>query len=225
MARFAMSWTGGKDSSLALYEASKSVGVIDCLITFAPGQEKLLAHSIDFMALQAKALGVPHYVFEIEEPFDLGYENAISSLKKRCGINALVTGDIGVAGQDHSWMENRCALCGVDLIRPLWHRNRVELLNKLLSLKFKVVFSFVKGPWFTDEWLGSNLSLSSVQHRIELSGRTGVDICGEQGEYHTMVLDGPQFRKRISIGSYSVHIADSIMYITFEKLRLVDKST
>jgi diphthine-ammonia ligase len=225
MSRIAVSWTGGKDSTLALYEAETLGGVIDCLVTFAPSQESLLVHPLGFMALQAQALDLPHYVFGVEEPFDLSYENAIISVKEKRGISTLVTGDIGeVAGHDPEWMTDRCARCGINLIKPLWHRDRAELLKRLLSLKFKVVFSCVKRPWFTDEWLGLELSPSSVERLIEISRRTGLDICGEQGEYHTLVLDGPRFKKRIRIGSYSKHVMDSIMYIALENLQLEDNT-
>ena len=200
-------------------------GVVDGLVTFAPSQESLLAHPLSFLAVQAQALGLPHYVFNVKEPFDLSYEDAILSVKKKRGISTLLAGDIAaVAGHDPDWMTDRCTRCGVNLIKPLWHRDRTELLRMLLSLKFKVVFSCVKRPWFTDEWLGLELSPTSVERLIEISRRTGLDICGEQGEYHTLVLDGPRFKKRIRIGSYSKHVMDSIMYIAFENLQLEDKS-
>jgi len=226
MSNVAVSWTGGKDSSLALYETEVSGCEINCLVTFAPSQESFLAHPIAFMRLQAQALGLPHHVINIEEPFERGYENAISSLKEERGINVLVTGDIGeVAGHDPNWMVNRGERCGVDVLRPLWHRDRLELLNKLLSLGFKVIFSCVKRPWFTGEWLGLELSHSSLERLRELSEQTGLDICGEQGEYHTLVSDGPRFRKSIKIVTYSKHVKDSTMYISLENLQLVDKDT
>jgi len=226
MSDVAVSWTGGKDSSLALHEARESGREVNCLVTFAPRQERFLAHPIAFMSLQAQALGLPHHVINVDEPFDRGYENAISSLKEEHGINMLVTGDIGeIAGLDPNWMIDRGARSGVDVLRPLWHRDRLELLNRLLSLGFKVVFSCVKKPWFKEEWLGSELSRISLERLRELSERTGLDICGEQGEYHTLVLDMPRFTKSIEIVSYSKHVKDSTMYISLENLRLVDKDT
>ncbi len=226
MPNVAVSWTGGKDSSLALYEAEVSGCEINCLVTFAPSQESFLAHPLDFMKLQAQALGLPHHVINIEEPFERGYENAILSLREEHGIDALVTGDIGeVAGHDPNWMVDRGQRCGVDVLRPLWHRDRLALLNRVLSLGFRVVFSCVKKPWFTEEWLGLELSRSSLERLCELSERTGLDVCGEQGEYHTLVSDGPRFRKSIKIVSFSKQVNDSIMYITLESLGLVDKDT
>jgi len=224
MSNVAISWTGGKDSSLALHEAEASGSRINCLVTFAPSNERFLAHPVAFMKLQAQALSLPHRVIEVEAPFERSYEDAIFSLKEERGIDALVTGDIGeVAGQSPDWMLDRGARCGVDVFRPLWHRDRLELLNRLISLRFKAVFSCVKRPWFTEEWLGVELSRSSLERLCELSKRTGLDICGEQGEYHTMVLDGPLFKKRVEIVSYSKHVEDSTMYISLEDLRLAER--
>ncbi len=225
MSHVAVSWTGGKDSSLALYEAEATGCEVKCLVTFAPHQERFLAHPLALMKLQAQALVLPHYVIEVEEPYERGYENAISSLKKERGIDALVTGDISeVAGHESNWMADRCERCGVDVLSPLWHRDRLELLNRLLSLGFKAVFSCVKRPWFTEEWLGLELSHSSLERLCELSKRTGLDICGEQGEYHTWVLDGPRFRKSIEIASFSRRAENMTMYILSDNLRLVEKT-
>ncbi len=145
-------------------------------------------------------------------------------MKEQHGIDTLVTGDIGeVVGHDPDWIVERAARCNVEVIRPLWHKNRIELLNRLLELKFKVVFSCVKRPWFTDEWLGTELSTSTVRELVEICQRTGLDICGEQGEYHTLVVDGPQFRKSIQIESYSKHEEGSVMYIALKNLKLTEK--
>jgi diphthine-ammonia ligase len=177
------------------------------------------------MKLQAKALSLPHRVIEVEAPYERSYENAILTLKKEHGIDALVTGDIGeVAGQSPDWMLDRGARCNVNVLRPLWRRDRLELLNRILSLGFRAVFSCVKRPWFTEEWLGAEFSHSSLERLRELSKRTGLDICGEQGEYHTMVLDGPPFKNRVEMASYSKHADDATMYISFEDLRVSDEA-
>jgi len=224
MSGVAASWTGGKDSCLALYEAEMIGCKIDCLVTFTPKGEKFLAHSLILMALQAEALGLPHYAIDVEEPFDRSYESAILSIKKQRGVDTLVTGDIReVAGHDSDWMVDRARRSGVNIIKPLWHRDSLELLSRLLSLKFKVIFSGVRKPWFTDEWLGLELSPSSMQRLLEVSERTGLDLSGEQGEYHTMVLDCPRFKKSIQIGSYSKHVENSLAYISLQNVRLRDR--
>jgi uncharacterized protein (TIGR00290 family) len=221
----AMSWTGGKDSSLAFYEAELLGYEINCLVTFAGDQGTFIAHPLDLIVLQAHALGRPHYRIDVREPFDRGYENAISSLKDQYGIDTLVTGDIGeIAGHDPNWIVDRAARCNVEVIRPLWHYNRIELLNRLLELGFKAVFSCVKRPWFTDEWLGMELTKRRIQQLVQISQRTGLDTCGEQGEYHTLALDGPQFKKSVRIESYSKREKDSIMYLALEHFHLEEKN-
>jgi uncharacterized protein (TIGR00290 family) len=224
MANVAVSWTGGKDSSLALYEMWKSGTQIRCLVTFVPTGDKMLAHPMGFIKLQSQAVGIPHHAIPVKEPFALSYENAIASLKEEHDIDTLATGDIGeVAGHDPNWIVDRAMRCGIDVVRPLWHQDRLNLLNRLLTLRFKAIFSCVKSPWFTDEWLGLELSPDLVERLSDMSERTGIDICGEQGEYHTLVVDGPQFRKRIQIESYSKLVEGSVMYVALGNLKLSEK--
>jgi uncharacterized protein (TIGR00290 family) len=162
---------------------------------------------------------------EITEPFDRGFEKAISSLNEQYGIDTLVTGDIGeVADHDPNWIVERAERCGVKVIRPLWNKNRIQLLNRVLELGFRVVFSCVKRPWLTEEWLGTELSTSRVQQLVEISNTNGLDICGEQGEYHTLTLDGPQFKKKIRIETFSKRSDNSLMYLALGSLRLEEKN-
>jgi uncharacterized protein (TIGR00290 family) len=220
-----MLWTGGKDSSLAFYEAGLLSCKINCLVTFVWNQEAPLAHPLDFIGLQAQALGLPHLRMDVAEPYDEGYEKAISALKEQHGIETLVTGDIDeVTGHDPNWIVERAARHNVKVIRPLWQRDRLQILNKLLALRFKVAFSCVKKPWFTDQWLGRELSATAVKELVKMSQSTGLDVCGEQGEYHTLALDAPQFKKRIRIESYSKRSTDSVMYLALEKIRLEEKT-
>jgi diphthine-ammonia ligase len=196
------------------------------LVTFAPSQSMFLAHPLDFIRLQANALGLPHSKLDVAEPFDVGYEAAIMALRERHGIGTLVTGDIAeVAGHEQDWMVERARRCNVDLIRPLWHRDRAELLRRVLEIKLKVLFSCVKKPWFTDDWLGRELNMGVVGQLVEMGKHMGLDICGEQGEYHTLVLDGPPFKKRIRVESYFKRSADSVSYLALESFRLEEKIT
>jgi len=226
MSNIAIAWTGGKDSSLAFYEAERLGYRIGCLVTFAWNQEPFLAHPLEFILLQAEAMGLSHYKLNVSEPFEGGYEDALNLLKREHGIDTLITGDIGeVGGHNPNWLNDRAAHCNVDIIRPLWHVSSVELLNRLLALKFKVIFSCVKKPWFTEDWLGKELTNSTIQRLVELNRQTGLDICGEQGEYHTLATDGPQFKKRIRIQSYSKREQDSIMYIALGGMKLDERTT
>src|SRR3989304_8470090 len=100
----AVLWTGGKDCSLALYEAKSLGHEVGSLVTFIPREPKFLAHPISFMKYQAEALKLPHYTMEINEPFKESYENAIHSLRERFGIDTLITGDISEVDGNPNWI-------------------------------------------------------------------------------------------------------------------------
>ncbi|MBI5560315.1 MAG: diphthine--ammonia ligase [Deltaproteobacteria bacterium] len=224
LGKAAISWTGGKDSSLALYEAKLLGYEIVSLATFAPSKPEFLAHPIGFMKYQAEALSLPHHVLETDEPFKESYEKAIQFLRKEHEITTLITGDIAEVDCQTNWIRECSKYSGVEVLTPLWGFNRQELINKLLSYKFKVIFSCVKKPWFTDDWLGIELNRNSLEKLRMLNTETGLDICGEQGEYHTLVLDGPPFKKSIHVGAYSKHVNASLMYINIQQVALKEKS-
>lgn len=219
----AVLWTGGKDSSLAFSKAESSGYRIECLVTFVPQGARFRAHPLSFMKYQEDALGVSHYVIDVKEPFKQSYESAILSLKERHGIHTLITGDIAEVDGYPNWIVECSRKPGVNVLTPLWGRDRLGILKELLTLKFRVVFSCVKKPWFTEKWLGMALNEDSVKQLCEINSTSQLDICGEQGEYHTLVLDGPQFKKSIHINAYSKHEEDSLMYIRIQSAVLRNK--
>ena len=220
--RAAVLWTGGKDCSLSFYLAKTSGYDIKELVTFVPNEGEFLAHPLRLMKYQAKALSLPHYQIVVDKPFKRSYESAIASLKKSHGIDTLVTGDIAEVDGHPNWIRECSKESNVVVLTPLWGGQRQELLERLISLGFKAIFSCVKHPWFSKDWLGRELDLNAVRKLHELSAETGLDICGEEGEYHTIVLDGPIFDRSITV-SYSRCAKDSIMYLNVDKIALKEK--
>ncbi|NLE06299.1 MAG: hypothetical protein GX638_16050, partial [Crenarchaeota archaeon] len=84
-------------------------------------------------------------------------------------------------------------------IKPLWELERQTILDELVDYGFNIVFTCVKEPWFIDEWLGRTLDNQTIKCLQELHEVKDIDICGEFGEYHTMTLDAPYFKKAINI--------------------------
>ena len=209
----AVLWTGGKDSALALYEAQRSGNDIHLLVTFAPPGFRFRAHPIALMAQQAEAMGIGHRVITIEEPIRDNYVAALGQLAERDGIAVVVTGDISEVDGKPNWIRECSQGLALDIQTPLWHRDREELLDRLITVGYKTLFTCVKAPWFTAEWVGRELDRAAVQAMRELRITTGLDLCGEQGEYHTMVTDGPPFRHRIEIPAYSVRTDDGLAYL------------
>ncbi|MDO8536194.1 MAG: diphthine--ammonia ligase [Candidatus Omnitrophota bacterium] len=221
--RASVLWTGGKDSALALYKASLAGHEIVNLLTFAPRSAVFLAHPISFMKYQAEAMGISHVKVITDPPLEDGYESAIRSFKEKYKIGALITGDISQVDSMPNWVRQRCAGTSIDVLTPLWGMERSGLFKELISLRFKVIISCVKLGSLGGEWLGRELDDDALEDLKKIHAKTGLDICGENGEYHTMVLDGPLFRKTLSVGGYSKHETDSVMYIKPKDITLVAK--
>lgn len=211
-------WTGGKDCNLALYEAKLKGYNIVALISFSGKDTVFKAHPVDVMKAQTNALGICHALVEISEPYEEGYEKALLWVKHAYRIETIVTGDIAEIHGHSNWIADRSRHLGLNVFLPLWHLDREHLLSKLLSLHFKVVFSCVKRPWFEEDWLGIDLDQNALEKLRALRKSTGLDICGEQGEYHTLVLDGPLYRERIVITAFARRANELMAYMDVSSL-------
>jgi uncharacterized protein (TIGR00290 family) len=204
-------------------EASRSGCDVRCLVTFAPPKPDFLAHPLAFMKLQAEALGLPHQVLRVEEPFAESYETHLRALRNEMGIDAVVTGDIAEVGGSPNWIRERSRPVGMEVYTPLWGRDRQTLLEQLLNHRFKVRFSCVKKRWLTESWVGRTLNEPAIAELRVVRERTGLDLCGEEGEYHTLVTDGPQFSRAIDVQSYSVRATESLAFMEIHQQTLASK--
>ncbi len=218
----AMLWTGGKDSAMALHEAGQNGYCIRCLVTFAPPEPDFLAHPLSFIKMQAQALALPHHVLSISAPFEQSYETSLRRLRNEMGIDCVITGDIAAADGSPNWIRERSRLVGISVHTPLWERDQNTLLQQLLDRGFKVHFSCVKTRWLDESWIGRELNASALAELRSIREQTGLDLCGEEGEYHTLVTDGPRFTRGIDIRSYSTRIAGPLAYMAIHELKLFD---
>lgn len=223
MQNAAMLWTGGKDSSLAFFEAGRDGYAIQCLVTFAPPQAEFLAHPLVFMKMQAQALGLPHHVLPVCEPFAESYESHLRAMRNEMGIDIVITGDIAEVGGAPNWIRERSRPAGMQVHTPLWGRDRRELLEQLSRHGFEVLFSCIKKRWLDESWVGRKLNENAVADLQAVRDRTGLDLCGEEGEYHTLVANGPQFAHAIAVQSYSVRGTESLAYMAIHDLSLAEK--
>lgn len=221
--RAAVLWTGGKDSALAFYKASLAGYEIANLLTFVPERADFLAHPLSFMKCQARAIDISHHEAVIGGRAEDGYEKAIRSFGEKYRIDALITGDIAEVDGYSNWIRERCANSGIEVIMPLWGMDRRLIFKELLSGGFKAVISCINKERLTEEWLGKELDGEALNGLCGIRDKTGLDICGEDGEYHTLVFDGPIFKKSIVIGSYSKHASGSLMYIRPRDTALKEK--
>lgn len=212
----AILWTGGKDSALAMYYAQHAGYDIRCLATFAPAQATFLAHPLSFITMQAEALALPHYVLPVSEPYAEGYELGLRWLNEQIGVNNIVTGDISTVDNKPNWIRERCRAVDLHVQTPLWEKDRGELLQEMIDLDYKIIISCVDTRWLDEAWVGRNINSQSIAELHKLHDISGLDICGENGEYHTLVTAGPLFVRNIAIRSFTVSHSAALAYMKIQ---------
>jgi uncharacterized protein (TIGR00290 family) len=192
-------WSGGKDSCFAYCKALKEGLDVASLVTFMRDENMSNFHGIrsDLLNAQVKALNKP-LVKRITTPstYEQLFKETLLQLKDH-GVEGLVTGDIyEVAGHEERWLERVLSEVGLKPIRPLWQGNTTEIFKEFIAAGFKATVVRTKLPVLGEEWIGRQLNaefLSDIQKHPE------VDPCGEGGEYHTVVTDGPIFNSSIEL--------------------------
>jgi diphthine-ammonia ligase len=219
----AVLWTGGKDSALALHQSLASGIAVTDLITFAPVRPDFIAHPLAVMRAQAQAMGIAHRVISIQEPYRENYIAALQSLRQDEGIGTLITGDIDLVGGLPNWVRECCQGLDIEVLTPLWGAAREMLMRSLLADGFQVIFSLVKSPWLDETWVGRTIDEGCIEQLNELGRRNGLDLCGENGEFHTLVLDGPLFSQCVHLETRQAQRRDNMMYLDIAKIELMPK--
>jgi diphthine-ammonia ligase len=217
----AMLWTGGKDSSMAFHEAARQGYRFRCLVTFAPPEPDFLAHPLSMIRLQAQALRPPHHVLQVTPPVEDAYEAGLRRLREEMGVHCVITGDIAEVDGHPNWVRERCRPLGMSVHTPLWGRDRSALLQQLVEGGFKALVSCVDTRWLGSDWVGRELDHAAIADLCAIRERNCLDLCGENGEYHTLVVDGPPFMRGIKIRSHAVRVTGRLAYMQIREAVLV----
>lgn len=213
-------WSGGKDCNLALHLAKEKGYEIIALVTVHSKTTEFRAHPREWMELQSKSLGITHLLIEINEPFAENYEIQLQKLKDQLGISAAVSGDISEVHGNSNWITERAEAVGLKAFLPLWQKNREEVMELLLQCNFEAMLTMVKKPWLTENFAGKRIDQKLLEKFRILGKETGLDLCGEQGEYHTMVLNGPGYRSPIKLENYNLTQLDEMIHLSELKFSL-----
>ena len=207
----AVLWTGGKDSALA-FQVSLNLYDIRRLVCFVPADgRQFYAHPTELMELQARKIGVPIEFVPISEPYKQSYRQQIETIRDT-GIEVLITGDISTVGGLPNWIEEVAAGL-VKVHKPLWELDRHTILDTLISNKFRVICSLAYKKHFQQTIAGRYFDAELISELKQLP----IDACGEQGEYHTWVLDAPFFKEPVQLeGTHVVEEAE-YCYLTCER--------
>jgi len=194
---YAISWSGGKDSCMALYEALNRGLKISHIVNFiSDNPQKVRFHGTDasLIHLQGQALGIPlvQQVTSWEE-YERDFKACVSELKP-AGLKGMVFGDIYLEPH-REWVERVCGEIGIVALEPLWGMDTGELLTQFIDLGFKAVIICAKAELIEQKWLGRTVDREFMQYLVD----QGIDPCGENAEYHTLVVDGPLFKQSVEL--------------------------
>lgn len=192
-----VSWSGGKDTSLAFWRAKNLHGLeIKYLLNMiSEDGTHSRSHGVkaDLMRAQAQALSISIVQRKTGwKNYEEEFKKAVLDFRKE-GIQIGVFGDIDL--QEHrDWIERVCKDIGIEPILPLWKEERERLLEEFIHAGFKAVVCATHSDFLGENWLGRRIDKKLIE---DLGAMENVDLCGEKGEYHTFVYDGPIFKKPV----------------------------
>jgi diphthine-ammonia ligase len=207
-----VSFSGGKDSTLSLYKMIKrGYEVIGLLVTFDK-QNNSCFHKIprDIFERVSEKLEIPFMEVDCSEGknYEEEFEKELIRSKEK-GAEICVFGDIDIEAHK-KWCLSRCDAAGLKGIFPLWQQDRESLTNEFIDYGFKAIIKKVNLRTLGEDFLGKELTKEVVQEIKNL----GCDPSGENGEYHTLVFDGPIFKDEVKFNKIDREIVDEFGYLT-----------
>lgn len=207
-------FSGGKDSSYALYLALERGLPVERLLTVHPGADSYMFHvpATELAALAADSIDIP--LVEVR-PGDLGAETAVDAgaqgdaetdhldaaladLERTLDLEGLVVGAVESEFQADR-IEGLAADRGLDVFAPLWHRDPEALAESMLAAEFEILIVRVAAAGLDESWLGRRLDADALSDLVELNEEFGVHVLGEGGEFETLVTDGPHMARPIEL--------------------------
>ncbi len=231
------SWSGGKDSCFACYKALQAGYNVSHLVNFISKEYKRVSfHGIEagLIKMQAELAGIPLYQKETTpDNYENEFKDAVKSLMHNennlplllkggegelsNGIKGMVFGDIYLE-EHRQWVDRVCKELGVKPIEPLWEKNTEELIKDFIITGFQAVVVSGQAKFIDEGWIGEPVSRDFMEY---LKKRSDVDICGENGEYHTFVVGGPLFKGRIEITEKEVISRNGYWFLDIKDYKVI----
>ena len=192
-------WSSGKDSALALYRALHSdrfsVETLLSVVKADCGRIAMHEVGVDLLGRQAQSIGIPLSIVRFNPDAPESYGTAMRDQMKRFASQNITTALFGdlYFEQLRKSREQKCAEAGMRAEFPLWGIRQEKLMREFLRLGFKAVVTCVDGSVLPDKWVGREID-EAFLHAFP----PGANLCGENGEYHSFVYDGPIFQRPVA---------------------------
>jgi diphthine-ammonia ligase len=218
------SWSGGKDSALALHEAVRAGAEPRFLVSMMiESGDRSRSHGLsrELLEAQAAAIGMPiRFVAASWDAYEAELRRAISAGAEEHEAVAGMFGDIDIE-RHRDWVERVAAEAGARALLPLWQRDRRQLMRDLLAAGFEAVVVAVRDRVLSPELLGRTIDAEFVEEVAV----AGADAAGENGEYHSVVVDGPLFGRRLQLEAGERSLRDGVWFLDLQPAEVPARSS
>ena len=216
-----VSWSGGKDCCQAAYQAINMGYEIRYLLNMVTQDgQRSCSHGIaaKWIKLQSEAMGIP----VIQQPtkgdnYEAVFTESLIKLKQE-GVGVGVFGDIDFLPH-LDWIEKVCKQAGIEPVLPLWGGNQDKIIRDFIDLGFVSVVIATRADLLGKEWLGRKIDAAFLKELAAFN--QNITPCGEAGEFHSLVVDGPLFKKRLQIKETEQVKRDNHWFLEIKKCDLV----
>ena len=227
--KLAALYSGGKDSTYAIYRVKEMGHQVACLITMHPiSDDSPLFHYINNWVTEylADAMQIPlirFYVSGITKEDEVkALEGAVAEAKSLYGVEGVVHGGISSNYQKHAF-EQICERLKVAAIAPLWNAEPQKYMSELVDHDFSIIIVGVSAMGLDKEWLGRQIDKGALGTLAALAKKYGFNLTFEGGEAETLVTNSPLFRKKLQINAATTHWDGQRGIFEIRDLSLVEK--
>lgn len=199
-------FSGGKDSLFALFLTEKQGVNVEYLVTLLPTLPWPSPHAENIEALKVLAKSMGKHLTIV----DFKIRDAFSETLKNLKVDALIAGDINVEAHIIG-LKDVCNKIGLELLEPIYGKDTTELFHEIFDLGFKALITGVNAKYLGDEWLGFVICKETARQFLSKIG--SVDPLGENGEFHTLVIECPLYSKPFKVQSIQKKVAKDMAYL------------
>jgi diphthine-ammonia ligase len=216
--RVVVSWTGGKDGCFSCYKAISEGFTVSYLLNFRD-LKKQGSHNLnpELLFAQSEAIGIPLFHMDFVS-YEEEFKEAVRDLNERgAGIEGAVFGHI----ETHkNLVERICSDLDIALLLPLWHHDSAQIVTDFIDAGFEAIVVSAKADLLGSEWLGRTIDEAFVSDLRRFDPT--IDPCGEDGEFHTFVVDGPLFKNRIKIVTSEKRLEEGYWFLDVSDYAIED---
>jgi len=216
--------SGGKDSAFALWLAINRGYEVRHLVAMIPKREdSWMFHypNIKLVDLFAECASLPLIKAETGGERELELEDLKQALRG-LDVEGVVSGAIA-SNYQRNRIDSICMELGLKSIAPLWGQDSIKILQNIVKNGFEAIVTSVSAEGLDESWLGRKIDDTTIRELIGLNSKYGVNPCGEGGEYESLVLDAPFFKRRIELNESVPIWRGTDGYLLIKRAKTVEK--